>query len=526
MTDQIAVSGGRIVAIGEAAADLPARETVDLGGATAVPGLNDAHFHLSYFGRQLESLYLGPGRIASLDDLYAAVEARAQLLPPGDWVLGHGYYSLDLGAHPDRHELDRRSGGRPVFLAHQCGHLAVANSAAFWAAGVDPDRPEEAPVGGEVAFDNAGSATGLLVETARELVARALPEITLAQQVTAIGAASSAAAAMGLTSVSEPGICAPGVLPGSRHDDLRAFQLARVAGTLNVRATVMPLIDGLQRIEESPGVWTRAGGLGAATGFGDEWLRLGPVKIIADGSLSGRSAFVREDYEHEPGNRGLLQHRPDTLRAMMYEADRAGWQLAIHAMGDATSELVVEILEELATITTLADFRPRIEHFSLVDPKLVARAAALGLVPVPQSRFIGQFGHGYRRCLGDHRVDQVFPIQSLIAAGMYPAGSSDAPISDGDPVQGIADMVRRIAPDGRVIAPAERVSVEQALLAYTRGSAWAEGTESWKGRLIPGHVADFTVLDRDPLASPVEELAEIRVRATVVGGEITFTQPA
>lgn len=521
--EQVAATDGRIVAVGAAAADWHPRKVVDLGGAVVVPGLNDAHFHLSYYGRQLESLNLGPSRVTSLDELYEAVAERARELPAGSWVLGHGYYSLDLGAHPDRRELDRRSGGRPVFLSHQCGHLAVANSAAFAAAGLDPESRIEPPVGGEIAVDASGAATGLLIETARELVARVLPEITLEQQVQAITAASIAATTMGLTSISEPGVCAPGVLPGSRYDDLRAFQLARDAGSLTVRATVMPLLDGLQRTEISPGVWARTAALGAATGFGDEWLRLGPAKVIADGSLSGRSAFLHEDYTQEPGNRGLLQHHPDTLRAMMIEADRGGWQLAIHAMGDATSRLVIEILEEIAAAKHAPTFRPRIEHFSLVDPALVIRAAAIGVVPVPQSRFIGQFGHGYRRCLGDDRADTVFPIQSLLDAGMIPAGSSDAPISDGDPVQGIADMVRRVAPDGRTLSAHERVTPEQAFLAYTRGSAYAEGAEAWKGRVLPGYVADFTVLDRDPLAIPNEEIADTRVLATVVGGQEVFS---
>ena len=519
---QIAVTDGRIVAVGEAAAELQPRERVDLAGATVVPGLNDAHFHLSYYGRQLASLDLSPARVATLEELYQAVEARAQTLPTDAWVLGHGYYSLDLGAHPDRHELDRRAGGRPVYLSHQCGHLAVANTAAFVAAGVDPERLPMAPTGGEIARAADGTASGLLIETARELISHVLPEVTFEEQVNAIGAASNAAAEMGLTSVTEPGICAPGILPGSRYDDARAFQVARQRDLLRIRATIMPLGDGIDRTERGSGEWVRSAALGAATGFGDEFLRFGPVKVIADGSLSGRSAFLHADYMHEPGNRGLLQHNPEALRSLLVEADRGGWQLAIHAMGDATSELVIEMLEEIAEQRQDAVFRPRIEHFSLVDPNLVRRAAALGVVPVPQSRFIGQFGHGYRRCLGEHRIDKVFPIRSLLDLGMVVAGSSDAPISDGDPVQGIADMVQRIAPDGSVVAPNERVTVEQALLAYTRGSAYAEGTEAWKGRLIPGHVADFTVLDQDVLQVPAPAIRDTRVLATVVDGSAVY----
>lgn len=521
-TDQVAVTNGRIVAVGAAAAELQPAERIDLAGATVVPGLNDAHFHLSYYGRQLASLDLSPARVATLEALYEAVEARAQALPEGAWVLGHGYYSLDLGAHPDRHELDRRAGGRPVYLAHQCGHLAVANTAAFVAAGVDPERPPAAPTGGEIARATDDTATGLLIETARELVARVLPEVTFEDQVSAIGAASRAAAEMGLTSITEPGICAPGILPGSRYDDARAFQLARERGDLRIRATIMPLGDSLERTERAPGTWVRSAALGAATGFGDDFLRFGPVKVIADGSLSGRSAFLHDDYMHEPGNRGLLQHDPAVLRDLLVEADRGGWQLAIHAMGDATSELVIEVLEEIAATRQGTDFRPRIEHFSLVDPELVRRAAALGVVPVPQSRFIGQFGHGYRRCLGEHRIDKVFPIRSLLDLGMVVAGSSDAPISDGDPIQGMADMVQRIAPDGAVVAPDERVTVEQALLAYTRGSAYAEGTEGWKGRILPGHVADFTVLDQDLLHVPTAAIRDTRVLATIVGGSAVY----
>ncbi len=520
--DTVAVRDGRIVAVGSAAQEYPTRAHIDLGGAYVLPGLNDAHFHLSYYGRQMNSLDLSSARVRTLEDLYQAVAQRAEELGPDEWIMGHGYYSLELGAHPERLELDRRAKGRKVYLAHQCGHLGVASTAALRAAGIDPEQLGTPPVGGDFGRDSSGAATGLLIETARELISSVLPPVTLHDQAASIRAASAAASAMGLTSIAEPGICAPGILPGSRHDDLRAFQLARSTGGLRVRATVMPHIDALTRQLSDDGQYELGTGMGLTSGFGDEWLKVGPVKIIADGSLSGRSAFLKHDYAHEPGNRGLLQHHPETLRTLMIEADRGGWDLAIHAMGDATIEAVISVLEEIVETRPRLDFRPRIEHFSLADPALIQRAARLGIVPVPQSRFIGQFGHGYRRCLGDERSEHCFPIHSLLAEGMTPAGSSDAPISDGNPIKGIADMVRRVAPDGRILSSDERVSVEEAILAYTRGSAYAERTEHWKGRIRPGFAADFTVLDTNLLQVLPGEIPQAQVLGTFIDGAAVY----
>ncbi|GAA3481677.1 amidohydrolase [Streptomyces yanii] len=518
----IGVLGGRIAALDEELEGGTADTVIDLGGAHAVPGFNDAHHHLSLVGKGLRELDLSYESTPSLDALYAAVAERASTLPEGAWVLGAGYDQNKIGAHPTATVLDKAAQGRPVWLVHTSHHMAVANTAAFARAGlIDLTAVPDVP-GGLVVRDAAGRAEGLLQEAAMNLIERALRPEPADEWTANIATGAQAALAVGLTSVTEPGIGVPDGI-GNGPADLDAYMRVRERGELGVRMTVMPYITALHDCGVfAPGDTWYGLDLGLRTGFGDEWLRIGPTKMMSDGSLIGRSAAMCCDYHDSPGNSGLLQHEPEQIRQYIVEAHRCGWQIATHAIGDAALNVVLDAYEEAGRLHPRADARHRVEHAAVTSDAQVARIAALGLIPVPQGRFISEIGDGLIAALGPVRSQLAYRMRSFLDAGIELPGSSDAPVVAPDPLLSIHDMVNRHTSSGAPFAPSEAVTAHEALRAYTVGSAHAVHEEHVKGTLSRGMLADFTVLSDDLLAVAPERIAEVTVGATVVGGRIAY----
>ncbi|WP_190814384.1 amidohydrolase [Saccharopolyspora pogona] len=511
---------GRIVALDEELEGSSADVVVDLGGAHAVPGFNDAHHHLSLVGKGLRELDVSYASAPSLDALYKAVAERAAALPAGAWVLGAGYDQNKIGAHPTAEELDRAAQCRPVWLVHTSHHMAVASTEAFARAGfTDLTALPEVP-GGHVVRDEDGRAKGLLQETAMQLVERVFRPEPSEQWTANIAAGSQAALAVGLTSVTEPGI---GVVDGIGNGpaDLDAYMRARERSALGVRMTVMPYITALHDCGAlEPGVTWYGLDLGLRTGFGDEWLRIGPTKILSDGSLIGRSAAMCCDYHDSPGNSGLLQYEAEEIRRYIVEAHRCGWQVATHAIGDAALDVVLDSYEEAQWLHPRTDVRHRIEHAAVTSDAQVARIAALGLIPVPQGRFLSEIGDGLLAALGPVRGKLAYRMRSFLDAGVELPGSTDAPVVASAPLLSIHDMVNRRTASGAPIAPHEAVTVQEALRAYTIGSAHAVHEEHIKGALSRGMLADFVVLSDDLLRVAPERIGELTVGATVVGGHV------
>ncbi|MER5388126.1 amidohydrolase [Saccharopolyspora sp. NPDC002686] len=516
----VGVLGGRIVALDEELDGCTGDVVVDLDGAHAVPGFNDAHHHLSLVGKGLRELDVSYTAAPSLDALYQAVAERAATLPADAWVLGAGYDQNKIGAHPTAAELDRVAQGRPVWLMHTSHHMAVASTEAFARAGFAdlaalPDVP-----GGHVVRDADGRAEGLLQETAMQLVERALRPEPTEEWTANIAAGAQAALAVGLTSATEPGI---GVVDGIGNGpaDLDAYLRARERGLLGVRMTVMPYITALHDCGAlEPGTTWYGLDLGMRTGFGDEWLRIGPTKILSDGSLIGRSAAMCCDYHDSPGNSGLLQYEAEQIRRYVVEAHRCGWQVATHAIGDAALDVVLDSYAEAQRLHPRADVRHRIEHAAVTSDAQVARIAELGLIPVPQGRFLSEIGDGLLSALGPVRGQLAYRMRSFLDAGVELPGSTDAPVVAGDPLLSIHDMVNRRTASGAPIGPHEAVTVREALRAYTIGSAYAVHEERIKGTLARGMLADFVVLSDDLLGVAPERIGELTVGATVVGGRI------
>ncbi len=467
-----------------------------------------------------------------MDELLAAVDRACRAAPEGAWVQGAGYDQNHLGnQHPTAEQLDAVSHGHPVWLMHNSRHMGVANTAAFELAGYPGRRNVTAPDGGAAPADADGRAIGLLQETARALVMDAIPGPGVEDVAEMVGAGSAALLELGVTSITEPGLGAPQHI-GHSLSDIAGYQAARDAGKLGVRATVMPYLTtlhGLGDAEQDGASGTlpvaRMGlDLGMRSGFGDEWLRLGPAKILSDGSLIGRSAFMCCDYQQaagEPeGNRGLLQFPAQELRRRVIGAHRAGWQVATHAIGDAALDVVLDIFEEAQKLYPRPDARHRVEHVNVAGDDQIKRLASLGLIPVPQGRFISELGDGAARALGPERVRLAYRVKSLLDAGIEIPASSDAPVVSGDPLLNIHDLVNRRTSSGADFGPEERISVAQAVRAYTVGSAHAVHEDHYKGSLAPGMLADFVALTEDIYKVPADAIREVRVAATVVGGEL------
>jgi predicted amidohydrolase YtcJ len=510
----VVMAGGRITALDEVPAG--AAHVIDLGGATVLPGFHDAHNHMTGFGMSLGEVDLRSDAAGTLDELYAAVARRAGTTAPGEWVVGSGYDQNKLGGHPHRDALDRAAPGRRVWLRHTSGHMCVVNSVVLADLGVD-SAATEIP-GGVVAVDDGGRPTGLLEERAQLLVGSLVYPYPLAELADAIARAAEVYLREGITSCTEAGI--GGGWVAHSPAELAAYQLARDQGRLGVRVELMTAGEALHPLGAHAGDNLPVGlDLGIKSGFGDEWLRLGATKIFADGSLVGRTAAMNDPYAGSD-QAGYLQADAADLRALIIAAHRSGWQVATHAIGDRAIDVVLDAYARARSEFPRPDPRHRIEHFAVVGPRQLARAAALGVIAVPQGRFASELGDGMLAAVGPDRHGWLYRQRSLLEAGMVLPGSSDRPVVAGAPLLGIADMVNRRTSSGAPFNPDEAITAEQALRAWTWGSAYASRQEHAKGSVTPGKLADLVVLSEDPTAVSPERIAGLEVRATIVGGEL------
>ncbi|HEV2124782.1 MAG TPA: amidohydrolase [Chloroflexota bacterium] len=507
VVEAVAVAGDRILAVGsdtevEVVAG-PETRVVDLAGRTVLPGFVEAHNHMTGFGAGRVAIDCKAPGIDSIAALKREIAERAHQAPPGEWIRARGYNQTRLaeGRHPNRFDLDEAAPDHPVIVTRTCGHIAAVNSRALVLAGIDDTTPD--PPGGRfdrvdgrnagVAYEAALGPLNRAAAPSREEVKEALARTN--QEWLRAGITSSHDAGMG-------------------REQIAALLECIDEGTVQVRVyfTVRLALgadDGFTYLET-----------GLRTGFGNARAKLGPFKLMVDGSSSGPTAATRAPYTSNPQDSGMLYYTQEEVDAIVEQAHRAGFQVTAHAVGDRAIEMMIAAYERVLEKYPRKDHRHRIEHCAMCPPDLVARIARLGVVPVIQPAFFWEFGDGYLANYGVERTGHMFPARSFIDAGVIAAGSSDAPVTDVRPLFGIQQALTRTTMAGKSVGESETITLTEAIRLFTYNGAYAAFEEREKGSLEPGKLADLTVLNGTIDQVPPEEIGSLTVAATLIGGEV------
>jgi hypothetical protein len=513
----IGIWNGRIVGLDEQVTGIESRVTVDADGATVTPGFHDAHCHTTSFGLGLVHLELS--EVVGIGPILEAVAAYADGLAPHEWVIGFGLGNgLTPGHYPDRGDLDRAGGGRPVWLTHLSGHSCVVSSAVLGTVGITGAL--DGTGRGRVVVDEHGRPTGLIEEAAMDLIKDHVGPSSIDRLADAVDRATARYLTEGITGFTDAGIGCPGI--DHSPVELAAYQLAHSTGRLRTRARLMAHNELFHSLRAHRDDRITSGlDLGVRTGFGDEWLSLGAMKVWIDGSGLGHTAATTGADGRTVGG---FDNDPGLLRQAIIDAHRGGWQVACHTIGDAALDLVLDALEEAATggpypARVGTDPRHRIEHGVMVRPDQMARLARLRMTVVVQPLFVREFGDPLVELFeGGHGAANYFRMRSLVDAGVAVVGSSDRPVAAGSPLRGIQEMVERKTATGQVFGPDECLTATEALASYTAGGAHAAHAESAWGALAPRRLADLVVLDDDPTTVDSDRIGGIGVVATMIGG--------
>jgi predicted amidohydrolase YtcJ len=501
--EALAIRGEHILAAGSdedvTALAGPQTEVVDLAGLTVVPGFIDPHVHMpeAYaFDRVLEAS-------PSFEALLEGLGQRIQRRPAGSW----GYVSMSLNRPewwPRRAQLDAMSGDHPVFL-NLSGHVYAANSRGLALAGIGRDTPD--PFGGRIDRDAEGEPTGILFDTARFLVLGVMPRETELELAERILTAQQVLLRAGITTAHD-------MVPDP--EITRTYQRLREDGRLKCRTVL------LLRAYESKMSLASLVEAGVTTGLGDDWLRVGGIKLSLDGQFPSRGALVSEPYLGHDHDCGTLRIPADEFKRLVKQAHDAGLRVCVHAVGDGAQQMAIDAFEAVAGGASLASRRHRIEHYGNLQSDAATRAqlARLGVFAMPNPTFLAARGHLVEPYLGTARAQSVTNIRELIDSGVRVAVGSDWPgLGNVEPLKGIRALATRVSDTGLPLQPEAALSPAEALELYTASNAYIDFSEDRKGRLDPGKLADLVVLSDDLLATAPQQLGGVKVLATMVGGE-------
>lgn len=509
--EAVAIQDGKIVGLGSnhmiaALADKKTRK-IDLRGKTVLPGFIDAHNHMIMFGLRLTAINCFDGPIASIADLKAEIARRAVTANANEWITGWGYDNEKFSEkrHPTRWDFDEAAPHHPVLCDRICAHMLVVNSKALQLAGITRDTPD--PVGGIIYRDANGEPNGLLRDTAMNLIKKIVPIPAVDTIKEAIVKASAIYNTYGITGVHEAG--AGFTIPGPY--EVRAYQQAAEEKLLTLRVYMMLYPEHVHELLN----------IGLKTGFGNEFLRIGSFKMFLDGNIVLKGAAV--DAPYADGSTGATTETQESLNEKFLQIHRAGFQIAIHSIGDRATRMVLTAYENAQRTYPRHNHRHRIEHLILSTPQILQQAKKLEVLPIIQPGFMYYNGETWIASLGEERVNrQGYLLRNMIEEGLSLAGSSDCPCIPAAPLKSIEAAVRRKVVSGRQLAPEQALSVDQALRMYTNNAAYASFEEDIKGSIEVGKLADLVVLDHNPYRVLPNEIGGIPVAMTIVNGRVVY----
>jgi predicted amidohydrolase YtcJ len=513
--EALAVRGDRILFVGSSAGAAalagPGTARIDAGGRPLYPGFIDAHAHLRNLSLILATLDLRG--VPSYDSLVTLVAARARQAAPGSWVRGRGWDQNLWGTDfPTNAALSRATPDHPVYLRRVDGHAALVNQAALRLAGITRTTPD--PPGGRIIRDASGEPTGVLIDVAFQLVERVIPADNVERRRATTLPAIAEANRFGLTGIHDPGIEAL---------DLQAYESLAREGRFNLRSYLMILAESdtgsflAAQLAQKPRVGLYDGHL---------WIRA--VKIEFDGAMGSRGAALLAPYSDDPGNSGHYRMAPEEMAQIVLRALRAGYQMAIHAIGDRANRVVLDTYATALAQVPTPDHRFRVEHAQLLAPEDIPRFAQLGVIPSMQGSHQTSDMYWIGERIGPERVRGAYAWHSLRETGVIIPNGSDAPVESINPLVSFHAFVTRQDADNQPAGgwfPAQRLTREEALLGMTLWPAYASFMENEVGSLAVGKYADFVILDQDIMTVPVEKILATKVVKTVLGGKTVFEQP-
>ncbi|HWZ33556.1 MAG TPA: amidohydrolase [Bryobacteraceae bacterium] len=497
----VAIADGRFLAVGTNAEIenlATGAKRIDLGGKTVFPGFIDAHLHTASSGlRHLKEVNCDLRSIAAIQ---AAIKERAAKTPPGQWVVGFMYDDTKTaeGRPINKTDLDAAAPNHPVLINHRGGHTSYVNSRAMSIA--DVNEATRDPEGGKFEHGPDGKLTGRIEERANAAFRSKIREVaTRADRREGVKLITKMIAKSGITSVNDP--------QGS-PEDLTAYQDAFDAGELSVRVYSFLAQNYIQRMLAA----------GVRSGMGNEWVRIGAMKMVADGSISERTAWVSESYVGRPNDHGIEVRTEEQLYNDAKAAHAAGWHIGTHANGDKSIDVVLRVYERLQREVPRRDPRFRIEHCTVINPDLVRRMKTQGVIPAPFSSYVYYHGEKMKE-YGAERLNSMFALRSFLDAGIPATMSSDYPPGPFEPMMFLQSAVTRTDIKGNVWGPKQKITIEEALRVATVNGAHASFEEKLKGSIEAGKLADVVVLGRDPLKENPSTLVTIPIERTMVGGK-------
>jgi predicted amidohydrolase YtcJ len=503
--EAVAIARGRFLAVGSNSevGNLAVASTkkIDLGGRTVTPGFIDAHSHPASSG--LRHLREVDCDLRSIREIQDAIRKRAAATPKGEWVLGFKYDDTKTaeGRKLTLADLDAAAPDHPVFVNHRGGHTSYVNTRALHIADINDKTPD--PPGGQFMRDASGRLTGGLAERANEPFRRRIKtNYTRADRREGVKIISRMMTRTGVTSVHDT---------GGTPLDLRAYQDAHEAGDLGLRVYCLIGISHLDAMIAA----------GVRTGLGNEWVRVGAVKLLCDGSISERTAKLSEPYIGRPNDTGILVTPEKELYEQARKAHEAGWQIGTHANGDIAIDMTLRVYERLQREIPRPDPRFRLEHCTLINDDLVRRIKAIGAIPNPFSTYVYYHGEKMRE-YGAERLNHMFAVRTFLDAGIRVTQTSDYPPGPFEPMMALQSSVTRTDVKGNVWGPKQKITVAEALRVGTIHGAYASYEETQKGSIEAGKLADLVVLGRDPFKEDPLTLVTIPIERTMVGGRFVF----